>query len=124
MPVNGDAIMLNRPKSLAPEPYLSAYLELLYRVSIFVRSRSEGEVRLPDEQLFDLMDAIHNIPEMLLEYEGPGWSEKDLRELFLQAYDEKWATGEDDFSLIMALDDSLRRVHERDNKNASGMATE
>ncbi|MCP4251729.1 MAG: hypothetical protein GY778_32240 [bacterium] len=106
--------MLNRPKSLAPEPHLSGYLELLYRVSIFVKLHSEGEMRLPDRQLFDLMDAIHNIPEMLLEYEGPGYDEKDMRRLFLESYDGKWARDEGSFSLVTALDDAIRRVRERD----------
>ena len=112
--------MLDQPKSLAPEPFLSAYVELIYHVTIFVRLYSEGDRRLPDAQLFDLMDALHNIPEMLLEYDSPGYDENDIRRLFLEAYDAKWAKQEDQFSLVAVLDDALRRVAIRDTQSNSG----
>lgn len=88
-------------------------MQLLHQVSIFVRLYSEGEKRLPDQQLLDLMDAIHNIPEMLLEYEGSGYDETDIRRIFLQGYDEQWA-GDGGFSLVTVLGDAIRRVRERD----------
>lgn len=114
--------MLERPKTLAPEPYLSAYLELLYRVSIFIRSRSEGENRLPDEQLYDLMDAIHNIPEMLIEYEPSGYKEREMVSYFLKPYDDKWAKGGSKWvegshciALVAILDEAIRSVQNRDS---------
>lgn len=57
--------MFYKPKNLAPEPYLSAGLYVLYRVALFIRNNSN---QIGPEQLSDLGDAIHNVPESLEEY--------------------------------------------------------
>lgn len=75
---------------VAPEPILRAYLDMLYHVSIYVRNRSWGDNRLPDDQLFDLMDAIHNVPELLTNH-GGFFTPQSMREHFFEVYDERWA---------------------------------
>jgi len=59
---------------LAPEPYLSACLEVLYRASVHARMLGwQGETGgLDAEQsaeLANLMDAIHNIPHLIQRWE-------------------------------------------------------
>ena len=77
---------------LAPEPYLSACLEVLQHATIHARLIAYGghEAGLTAEQsdcLADLMDAVHNIPDLLNR-----WEECDERLLrsFLQTFDDKW----------------------------------
>ena len=73
---------------VAPEPYLSACMRVLYRVSIECRMWGwSGQV--PAEHLADLMAAIHNIPNFVRQ-----WEQCDvelLRNSYLLAYQEKWA---------------------------------
>ena len=107
--------MLNKPRNLAPEPYFSAYHDLLYQVATYVRVRSRGSNRLEDEELFDLMDAIHNVPEFLIEYGF--FDECSMREIFLEPFDEKWVRSPDDFSLVRELDAALERVSTRSQKS-------
>ncbi len=74
--------------AVAPEPYLSACVAVLYRASITCRMWGwSGEVQA--EHLADLMDAIHNIPNLVKD-----WRRCDvelLRSSFLQVYQLKWA---------------------------------
>ena len=73
--------------TLAPEPWLSACLEVMYRATLACRMWGwSGDV--PAEHLADLMDAIHNIPHLILH-----WDKCDvelLRSGYLQAYEQKW----------------------------------
>ncbi len=74
--------------AVAPEPYLSACLTVLYRASIACRVWGwSGQVSA--EHLTDLMDAIHNIPDLVREWER--CDVEFLRRSFLLAYQEKWA---------------------------------
>jgi len=98
--------MFHTPKSIAPEPYFSAALYLLYRVALFLRSDA-NEIR--PEQLFDLGDAIHNVPGSLTEY-GHYFDEQVIREMYLAPYDAKWAKKPGDFSLLRTLDTGIQRV--------------
>jgi len=98
--------MLHKPKNLPPEPYFSAALYLLYMVSLFIRNKANS---ISQEQLSDLGDAIHNVPESLTEY-GHYFDEQMIREHFLSPYDNKWAKSPDDFSLIRTLDTGVERV--------------
>ncbi len=72
---------------VAPEPYLSACMEVLYRTAITCRMWGWSN-NAPSEHLADLMDAIHNIPHLVQNWEG--CDVKLLREGFLQPYQEKW----------------------------------
>jgi hypothetical protein len=100
--------MLNKPKSVPPEPYFSAALYLLYRVALFIRNNAN---EIGQEQLCDLGDAIHNVPESLTEY-GHYFDEQKIRDLYLAAYDQKWAKLPEDFSLLRTLDVGVECVEQ------------
>ena len=95
--------MLNKPKAPAPEPYASAALWVLYRVALYIRNEAHS---ISPEQLSDLGDAIHNVPESLTEY-GQYFDECMIRETYFAAYDEKWALSDEDFSLLRTLDGAI-----------------
>ena len=73
--------------ALAPEPYLSACLTVLHRAILACRANSWGN-QWSAEHVADLMDAIHNIPTLLQEWET--CDVEFLRTTFLQAYESKW----------------------------------
>jgi hypothetical protein len=94
--------------AIAPEKELRAYLILLYRVSIQVRYRSSGEFRLPDRQLFDLMDAVHDIPSLLADH-NHYFTDEQIRQC-LQTYDDRWTESDPQhFSLIKTLSEAFER---------------
>ena len=105
--------MFNRPRKLAPEPFFSGCHYLLYEVALFMRNRSE---EINPEQLRDLGDAIHNLPQALIEY-GDFFDETLIRETYLAPYDEKWAKS-GSFSLIEALNEGIElknRISKKDD---------
>jgi hypothetical protein len=66
---------------------------------IFLRSRS---AELPREQIADLADALHTLPEFI----WPGlWSDAEFRRLYLEPYDRKWASPPESPSLVALLDE-------------------
>ena len=80
---------------IAPEPQLTALLEVVYRASLRARDLGYGGKTLPDErrgpallEVSDLMDATHNIPLYLTCYDY--WDEQLFRSACL-AYDQKWS---------------------------------
>src|SRR5689334_14963149 len=76
--------MLKRKKVLAPEPYFSAGMEVLYRVAISVRMLTAKPEKVSQDDIRTinrLMNAIHNIPESLLE-NGYWFDEGRIREAF------------------------------------------
>ena len=79
--------------ALAPEPFLSACLEVLERAAIEARliayGGRNGLTAEQSERLGDLMDAIHNIPDLLQRWED---CDERLLRLFLQSFAEKWQT--------------------------------
>ena len=99
--------MLKTPKCTAPEPYLSAALWLIYQVALFIRNYA-NEIR--PQQLSDLGDAIHNIPESLTEY-GQFFDEQMIRDNYLAVYDRRWAQTPDKFSLLSTLDSGIEIVN-------------
>lgn len=81
--------------SLAPEPFGSACLEVIYVATLEARMLAWGNLRLlprlskrRQEQIADLMDVIHNLPHLLNDWER--CDQQRLRRSLL-AYDEKWA---------------------------------
>jgi hypothetical protein len=92
--------MFHKPKTPAPEPYASAVLWVIYRVALFIRDEAHS---ISPEQLSDLGDALHNVPESLCEY-GHYFDERVIRDDYFKAYDEKWVRSSNDFSLVGALD--------------------
>jgi hypothetical protein len=94
---------------VSPELNRRAFLHVLHHVALFVRLRSSGERRLPDEHLFDLMDAIHNVPEFLLEPDGY-FTVEGLRDHYFAVYDEKW--GNNGIGLVRLLNQGIQLASE------------
>jgi hypothetical protein len=91
--------------SLPKEPFLSAYLEVLRQAvsySRFLALRKESH-----EQIADLLDAVHSIPELLNK-----WEKCDTQSLraYLEAYDNKWAKKPETFSLIAVLENTFNSL--------------
>jgi hypothetical protein len=85
------------------EPKLGAYLEFLSRVVL--HARKLGWDGAPAAQVADLMDAVHNLPLLLPEWErfDPRWFRRDLEEV----YDAKWGA-KSGVTLAGMLDDALK----------------
>lgn len=94
---------------IAPEPYLSACLEVIYRATINARiigwAGMKGGLR-PEQlaQIADLMDAIHNLPHLLERWDS---YDEELLRSFLEAFDEKWK-GTNGAGLLGVYEDALR----------------
>ena len=90
------------------------YLHVLERVIIDLRFRIRYGDSVPVEEVHDLMDAIHNIPEMLRNCEG--WHVPDNIDADLKHYDNKWLKMNDGVeyrkSLVLHLE--LARAGEYD----------
>jgi len=81
--------------SLAPEPFRTACLEVIYHATVQARyiawENHHFLTRLSkagQSQIAALMDAIHNLPHLLNDWEkcDESWLRKSLEE-----YDHKWA---------------------------------
>ena len=89
-------------RSIVPEPILRAHLDFLSQILLRVRSQCIGTERISDEELFDLMDALHNIPEMLASHGGPFTHE--VTRQYLVRYDDRWNR-----CLTRVLDEAIAR---------------
>ncbi len=95
------------------EPVFSAYMAVL--TSAITKLRHMALSQAPYDEMADLADAIHNIPELLNHWEDCDsvflWSQ-------LEAYDEKW-TQSTNFSLtkifqnVVDLQDQTKIINER-----------
>jgi hypothetical protein len=118
---------------IAPEPQLTALLEVIYRASLRARDLGYGGKTLPEErrgpallEVSDLMDAIHNIPLYLTTYED--WDEQHFRSAFLAGYDQKWSATSG-LKLSVVYEDALSgmrssvestRAHFREHRKSGG----
>ena len=80
--------------AIPSDRHLAACLEVLYRSTLEARIlgwRGTGTGLAPDDsaRLADLMDAVHNIPQLILRWDTV--DEKRLRQ-YLADYDDKWGT--------------------------------
>lgn len=78
---------------------LSAYLAVVREAILHARSIAHKDGA--QDQIHDLMDAVHVIPELINHWgrcDEPG-----LRQ-FLMAYDKKWTKTSDDFSLVRVFE--------------------
>jgi len=75
-------------KPLAPEPILRATLRVVF-VSAYTTRNWALDETISRKQIYDLWEAIHNIPDLIKRWDG----DDSLRELrmCLQEYDQKWA---------------------------------
>ena len=81
--------MFNRDQNYASEPEFSAFLYVIYRAIIQVRYQIRYDEPMSNDQLHDLMDALHNIPTFLREGEN-GLSKQHILDA-IRGYDRKWA---------------------------------
>lgn len=101
--------------SLAPEPFNSACLEVVYRAILEARVLAWGNARLLSRlsksrqaQIADLMDVIHNIPDLLRDWEK--CDQRRLREEFAR-YDKKWAH-RSSLSLGRIYDETIEKLNQ------------
>lgn len=73
--------------AVAPEPYLSACMTVVYRALLHAR-RMGYSGTVDAAHIADLMDAVHNIPDLV-----QNWDRCDIELIrtYLKAYEEKWA---------------------------------
>lgn len=88
--------------AVAPEPYFSAFHCLLYRAIISCRLGNWQNAFSP-EHTADLMDAIHNIPLMLQDWEP---DHLEFLRAALQDYERKWLA-KGGIALCRILDDAV-----------------
>lgn len=98
--------------NVAPQPFLTAYLEVVRETISHARSLAyggKGQGKNVDvlEQIGDLLDAIHVIPELLDEWER--CDEESLRKTYLQTYDKKWVRNETDFSMLKIYNKNISK---------------
>ncbi len=79
-----------RPITHPPEPMLRAYTDLLTRAIVFIRNTCLSPEGIDPQMLFDLADALHNIPDILLDY-GRWTDDAKYRAGYLRPFDEKWS---------------------------------
>lgn len=74
--------------AIPPERELQACLRVL--TSSILRARAWGwRKEVPAEELADLMDAVHNIPQLLLNWES---CDQELLLAMLDDFDRKWTS--------------------------------
>ncbi len=82
---------------------MSACLTVLYRATVACRMWGWSG-RVSPEHLADLMDAIHNIPELVQHWER--CDVEFLRTAFLRVYEQKWL-GRGGLALCQIFDDII-----------------
>lgn len=107
--------------ALAPEPYLTACLEVLKHAAIHARliaygGHSGGLAAEKSDCLADLMDAVHNLPHLLQHWEK---CDERLLRLFLEEFDEKWKGHTSAGLLATYLRLVERGPDQRDNASSS-----
>ena len=102
-----------------PSNVSKAYLILLDKAIVNLRMRIRYGENLSNDEIHDLLDAIHNIPEMLHNY-GGWFVEGNINQALLR-FDERWQKqGSSDFriSLIDALQDAKCKADETPNSSS------
>jgi hypothetical protein len=79
---------------LAPAPQLAACLEVLYRAAINSRilgyeGHDRGLTPQQSDQLAALMDAVHNIPHLVADWDR---CDESLLRGMLRDYDDRWSS--------------------------------
>lgn len=81
---------------VAPEPYLSACVAVLSRALLLGRNHATET-----EMVSDVMDAVHNIPHLMVDWEH---CDPERIRQYLETCDAKWPSG-----LLAAFDFILER---------------
>jgi len=80
---------------------------------LFLRRRSSD---LPREQIADLADALHTLPEFI----HPGlWPDAEFRRLYLEPYDRRWANPPQSPSLLALLDEGFEQGERNEGQKAN-----
>lgn len=87
---------------LAPEPILRAALRVVHVAAYTTRNWTIAD-GVSRKQIYDLWEAIHEIPDLIKRWRGDEESLRELR-MYLREYDQKW----DAPKLEMIFDDALR----------------
>jgi hypothetical protein len=90
---------------LPHERLLVAYLELLGTAIVHARAMAWGGGSL--ECIADLMDAIHNLPGLLAQWEE---SDADLLRGSFEIFDKKWVRSPTEFSLCRVLNARIETI--------------
>lgn len=72
---------------LAPEPILRAALRVVH-VAAFTTRNWAMEDGISRKQIYDLWEAIHEVPDLIKRWEGDEESLRELR-MYLQEYDQR-----------------------------------
>lgn len=101
---------------LPPEPVLRAYLDLIYKAFLILRSNS---LRASDQAEFasDMGDAMHNVCELIAQYDEVWLNDETFRRLYLRPFDEKWTArriGPSLEQLLEDFDEEYARSRERE----------
>lgn len=95
-----------------PEPNVVRDYTALVREAIWnLRMRLRYGEKVTEAELIDYLDAIENIPTMLLDYGK--WHVEENIDWHLAQYDERWRRGEGS-TLRISLLDTLRRIRKGD----------
>ena len=73
---------------LAPEPILRAALRVLHVAAYTTRNWALSE-EVSRQQIYDLWEAIHEIPDLIKRWRGDEESLQELR-MYLREYRERW----------------------------------
>lgn len=93
----------------ANEETVRIYAEVLRYAIVKLRMRLRFGEQVPLDEVHDLLDAVHNIPQMLADY-GEWFVEENI-DGALKDYDAKWLerqSGEFRLSLVEALERAKR----------------
>ncbi len=74
---------------IPPESIRLAYLDLMYQTFTLFRSQIGGKVYEP-AALWELADALRDVPSMLLDY-GASIDDEKYRRIYLRPFDERWS---------------------------------
>ena len=96
-------------QQLAPELVLRTYLGVLHQPILNARMRIRYGESIEMDELHDLLDAIHNIPEMLSAY-GDWYVEENI-DNDLRRYDDRWCKP-GDTSRRRSLKTAMERARE------------
>lgn len=91
---------------LCPEPKMSAYLVVLHRALIWGRLLSNSSAADADH-INDLMDAVHNLPELLRTWET---CDEERLQADLRDYSAKWVN-KGGVNLVAAFRNTLEELN-------------
>ncbi len=75
---------------LAPEPILRAALRVVQVAAYTTRNWALND-EITRKQIYDLWEAIHEIPDVIKRWRGDEECIRELR-LYMNEYDQRWAT--------------------------------